>query len=254
MNKLVLTHLGDFILNRSPRREFLLLPACGEKGGMRGRLSESEPLRIAEGPPHQTEFRFSFCCVALSCKRGEVRRVPPHDQTRHQTARLDRPNPRCWPAPTTWLTARLRPCCFSPSAMAPAVPQGEAGVGKTEIAKVLSGTPRAPPHPAVMLRGPRRRGAVYEWNYAAQMIAIRVAEAQGEHDRGRLEHDVFSERFRSSGRCSGARARPGRRSGAVDRRARPRRRGVRGLPARSAGRFPGDGAGARHREGHASRS
>jgi len=39
----------------------------------------------------------------------------------------------------------------------------------------------------------RRR--FYEWNYAAQMIAIRVAEAQGEHDRGRIEHDVFSERF-----------------------------------------------------------
>jgi MoxR-like ATPase len=37
--------------------------------------------------------------------------------------------------------------------------------------------------------------AVYEWNYAAQMIAIRVAEAEGEHDRGRIEHDVFSERF-----------------------------------------------------------
>src|SRR5213076_272300 len=37
--------------------------------------------------------------------------------------------------------------------------------------------------------------AVYEWNYAAQMIAIRVAEAEGAHDRERLEHDVFSERF-----------------------------------------------------------
>jgi MoxR-like ATPase len=37
--------------------------------------------------------------------------------------------------------------------------------------------------------------AVYEWNYAAQMIAIRVAEAEGEQDRARLEHDVFSERF-----------------------------------------------------------
>jgi len=37
--------------------------------------------------------------------------------------------------------------------------------------------------------------AVYEWNYAAQMIAIRVAEAEGTHDRERLEHDVFSEQF-----------------------------------------------------------
>jgi MoxR-like ATPase len=37
--------------------------------------------------------------------------------------------------------------------------------------------------------------AVYEWNYGAQMIAIRLAEAQGEGDRARIEHDVFSERF-----------------------------------------------------------
>jgi MoxR-like ATPase len=37
--------------------------------------------------------------------------------------------------------------------------------------------------------------AVYEWNYAAQMIAIRVAEAEGDRDRDRIEHDVFSDRF-----------------------------------------------------------
>src|SRR4029078_1899243 len=37
--------------------------------------------------------------------------------------------------------------------------------------------------------------AVYEWNYAAQMIAIRLGEAEGNTDRERLEHDVFSERF-----------------------------------------------------------
>jgi MoxR-like ATPase len=37
--------------------------------------------------------------------------------------------------------------------------------------------------------------AVYEWNYAAQMIAIRLAEAEGHVDRDRLSHDVFSENF-----------------------------------------------------------
>ena len=37
--------------------------------------------------------------------------------------------------------------------------------------------------------------AVYEWNYAEQMIAIRLAEAEGNVDRERLSHDVFSERF-----------------------------------------------------------
>ena len=37
--------------------------------------------------------------------------------------------------------------------------------------------------------------AVYEWNYAAQMIAIRLAEAEGAVDGERLSHDVFSEHF-----------------------------------------------------------
>ncbi len=37
--------------------------------------------------------------------------------------------------------------------------------------------------------------AVYEWNYAAQMMAIRLAEAAGEHDKDRIEHDIFSERY-----------------------------------------------------------
>mgnify|MGYP006269474119 CR=1 FL=1 len=37
--------------------------------------------------------------------------------------------------------------------------------------------------------------AVYEWDYARQMMAIRLAEASGEQDRARIEHDVFSERY-----------------------------------------------------------
>jgi MoxR-like ATPase len=37
--------------------------------------------------------------------------------------------------------------------------------------------------------------AVYEWNYAAQMIAIRASEAEGERDSKRIQSDVFSERF-----------------------------------------------------------
>jgi MoxR-like ATPase len=73
--------------------------------------------------------------------------------------------------------------------------EGEAGVGKTEIAKVLSGTLGRRLIRLQCYEGLDVAAAVYEWNYAAQMIAIRVAEAQGEHDRERLEHDVFSERF-----------------------------------------------------------
>ncbi|MEA2904730.1 MAG: hypothetical protein QOI12_2117 [Alphaproteobacteria bacterium] len=73
--------------------------------------------------------------------------------------------------------------------------EGEAGVGKTEIAKVLSQTLGRRLIRLQCYEGLDVAAAVYEWNYAAQMIAIRVAEAQGEGDRGRLEHDVFSERF-----------------------------------------------------------
>jgi MoxR-like ATPase len=73
--------------------------------------------------------------------------------------------------------------------------EGEAGVGKTEIGKVLSATLGRRLIRLQCYEGLDVAAAVYEWNYAAQMIAIRVAEAEGEHDRERLEHDVFSERF-----------------------------------------------------------
>jgi len=73
--------------------------------------------------------------------------------------------------------------------------EGEAGVGKTEIAKVLAQTLARRLIRLQCYEGLDVAAAVYEWNYAAQMIAIRVAEAQGEGDRERLEHDVFSERF-----------------------------------------------------------
>jgi MoxR-like ATPase len=73
--------------------------------------------------------------------------------------------------------------------------EGEAGVGKTEIAKVLSATLGRRLIRLQCYEGLDVAAAVYEWNYAAQMIAIRVAEAEGTHDRERLEHDVFSERF-----------------------------------------------------------
>src|SRR5688572_26895200 len=73
--------------------------------------------------------------------------------------------------------------------------EGEAGVGKTEIAKVLSGTLGRRLIRLQCYEGLDVASAVYEWNYAAQMIAIRAAEAEGEQDRARIESDVFSERF-----------------------------------------------------------
>jgi MoxR-like ATPase len=73
--------------------------------------------------------------------------------------------------------------------------EGEAGVGKTEIAKVLSQTLDRHLIRLQCYEGLDVAAAVYEWNYAAQMIAIRLAEAEGASDRDRLEHDVFSDRF-----------------------------------------------------------
>ena len=73
--------------------------------------------------------------------------------------------------------------------------EGEAGVGKTEIAKVLAATLGRRLIRLQCYEGLDVSAAVYEWNYGAQMIAIRLAEAEGEGDRTRIEHDVFSERF-----------------------------------------------------------
>ncbi|CAN7143309.1 MoxR family ATPase [Bosea sp. LjRoot90] len=78
----------------------------------------------------------------------------------------------------------------------PLLLEGEAGTGKTEIAKVLaSGLGRR----LIRLQcyeGLDLASAVYEWNYAGQMMAIRLAEAGGvAGDRERLESDLFSERY-----------------------------------------------------------
>src|ERR1700726_1682790 len=72
--------------------------------------------------------------------------------------------------------------------------EGEAGVGKTEIAKVL-----AEPRGRRLLRLQCYEGldipsAVYEWNYPRQMIQIRLAES-GAESRDNVEDEIFSERF-----------------------------------------------------------
>jgi len=73
--------------------------------------------------------------------------------------------------------------------------EGEAGVGKTEIAKVLASTLGRRLIRLQCYEGLDVASAVYEWNYAAQMIAIRASEAGGEKDSARIQSDVFSERF-----------------------------------------------------------
>ncbi|MDH6268974.1 MoxR-like ATPase [Rhizobium sp. SG_E_25_P2] len=72
--------------------------------------------------------------------------------------------------------------------------EGDAGVGKTEIAKVLA---KGLGRELIRLQcyeGLDVSSAVYEWNYPAQMLDIRLAEAEGVTDRGRLERDLFSEK------------------------------------------------------------
>ena len=73
--------------------------------------------------------------------------------------------------------------------------EGEAGVGKTEIAKVLAATLGRRLIRLQCYEGLDIASAVYEWNYARQMIEIRLAEATGGASREALAQDLFSERF-----------------------------------------------------------
>ncbi len=73
--------------------------------------------------------------------------------------------------------------------------EGAAGVGKTEIAKVLAATLGRQLIRLQCYEGLDVASAVYEWNYAAQMVEIRLAEAEGVTDRAQLSADIFSERF-----------------------------------------------------------
>jgi len=73
--------------------------------------------------------------------------------------------------------------------------EGEAGVGKTEIAKVLASALGRRLIRLQCYEGLDVSSAVYEWNYAAQMIEIRMDEAIGETSRKAMERNVFSEKY-----------------------------------------------------------
>ncbi|MFW5880972.1 MAG: AAA family ATPase [Roseicyclus sp.] len=73
--------------------------------------------------------------------------------------------------------------------------EGEAGVGKTEIAKALAGALGRDLIRLQCYEGLDAASAIYEWNFAAQMIAIRTAEAAGGADRDHLRAELFSDAY-----------------------------------------------------------
>ena len=70
--------------------------------------------------------------------------------------------------------------------------EGEAGVGKTEVAKVLARLLDVPLIRLQCYEGLDVHTAVYEWNYARQILEIRLLEAIGHKDKTEIEHEIFS--------------------------------------------------------------
>ena len=77
----------------------------------------------------------------------------------------------------------------------PLLLEGEAGVGKTEVAKVLSAILNCEFIRLQCYEGLDVASAVYEWDYSRQMIEIRLAEAEGVQDRAAIAKDIYSEKF-----------------------------------------------------------
>jgi MoxR-like ATPase len=76
----------------------------------------------------------------------------------------------------------------------PLLLEGEAGVGKTELAKVLAASLGAPLIRLQCYEGLDVNTAVYEWNYPRQMLEIRLLEARGAADKASA-HDIFGPEF-----------------------------------------------------------
>jgi len=80
----------------------------------------------------------------------------------------------------------------------PLLLEGDAGVGKTEIAKALAAIHRTPLIRLQCYEGLDAHSAMYEWNYQRQLLAIKLLEHEeraGARDLARREQDIFSERY-----------------------------------------------------------
>jgi len=80
----------------------------------------------------------------------------------------------------------------------PLLLEGDAGVGKTEIAKALAAIHRTPLIRLQCYEGLDAHSAMYEWNYQRQLLAIKLLEHEekaGVRDLARREQDIFSERY-----------------------------------------------------------
>ena len=150
------------------------------------------------------------------------------------------------PATTTWRTrASPRPSSWPCGCGRPLLLEGEAGVGKTEVAKVLSRWTGGELLRLQCYEGIDAAQAVYEWDYSRQLLHLRAVEASRSAEVH--EDELYSERFlvrrpllRAIDYRGDVAARPPRRRG------RPGRRRVRGLPARDPVRLLGHRARAGH--------
>ena len=117
----------------------------------------------------------------------------------------------------------------------PILLEGEAGVGKTEIAKVLAKTLGRKLIRLQCYEGLDVSSAVYEWNYAAQMMAIRLTEAEGAVERSKLENDIFSQFLQVCQHNPHARKRRTKRSSRCSRTSRETQKSLQGLRTRQIG-------------------